>query len=208
MISEDTIKLLNHAVKEYDKLVNKDFLIACTINKNHPLEFYNFRIKKENFWHLLGCERNSSVEINSEELYEAFKNGRDIREDFSYTLSAHSCKEKYEVFNRLFNFVEHAKEIQICKTNGSPEQYQFKVVSGNYCGIIGYDSNERDIFFPKSVQRKSIDGINTNRMRISFILSKPITESTYNNLSYCVSKKLLETLLPEIPDKYNFKRSS
>ena len=202
MISKDTVLLLKKAIKEYDKLVEKDYLIACTISKNHPLEFYVFRIKKENFWHLLGCERINAV-LNSEDLYDAFKSGRDIKNDFSYTSTAHSCKEKYNVFMHLFNFVDHAKEIQICKTDGTPEQYQFKIVSGNYYGIIGYDNNTNGTAFPKSVQRKSISMINSNCMRISFILCKDTKESSFDYLSYCVSKKIFKTLLSELPDKYN-----
>ena len=201
MISDEVLEFLKTAFTEYNKLVGKDYLIACYVNKNFPLEFYVFRIKKENFWHLLGCECN---EITAEELYNIHMNGDDnIQEYLTYTANIHACREKYTVFMRLFNFIDKAKEIRISKTDGSPEQYAFKMAVGNYSGIIGYDSKNSDILFPKSVRLKTIDSINANSMRIAFILSKAIDESSFDNADYCVSKKLFTKMLAELPDRFN-----
>ena len=187
MISEKIIPLLRQALPIYDRLEGKDYLIACNIRKQFPLEFYVFRIRKENFWHLLGCEcLNTDGVLNAETLYDEFKRGHSVREHLSYTSNANGCKEKYEVFKHIFDFIEHAKELRISKTNGTPEQYQFRMTSGNYKGIVGYDSrrtgsreddsqenNSRgsDYLFPKTIQRKSISNVSREFMRISFILS-------------------------------------
>ena len=81
MVSDNVTQILHKAIQIYNPLVDKDYLIICSINKNHPSDYYAIRIKKDNFWHLLGCRAN----VDSDEVYNLCLIGKDIKMFLNYT---------------------------------------------------------------------------------------------------------------------------
>ena len=203
MINKSTLELLFSAIKEYDKLVGKDFLVGTYYKKDIPLEYIVIRIQKKNFWHLLGCKLLNT----KEDIYAKCLNGEDITAYLDYTKTAADSKIKYEVFMRVFNFVYYAKQIRISNTDNSPDYYNFRMASGIENGIIGYDTfrHTNNSYFPKTTQRKEVSSYYNQEKKISVILSKSIHESSFDKLEFSSSERLLPKFISEIPDCYQTK---
>lgn len=208
MITKESLELIHEAIKEYDKLVNKDYLIACNSSKNQPTEYIVLRINRHNFWHLLGCKVIKHAGKNKEvckDIYAECFNQKDIAGYVEYTHTAQDLKMKYTVFMNIFDFVKNARSVRICKTEDTPEYYQFKIAVGHYKGIIGYDYENKSlsILYPKTTQNKSIASFNSNASKkILYILSKNIDETSYDNVEFTPSKSTFKKLILELPDTY------
>ena len=143
MIYDSTKELLSIAIKEYDKLAGKEFLIGCSISKNHDTEYMVLQINRHNFWHLLGCQLDKSkLKERSLDIYDMCIKGEPIQEYLIYTKDYASSTQKKDPFLSVFNFVEKAKQIRISNTKDTPDYCKFKLVHGNACGIIGYDNDK------------------------------------------------------------------
>lgn len=80
MIYNSTKELLSIAIKEYDKLAGKEFLIGCSISKNHDTEYMVLQINRHNFWHLLGCQLDKSkLKERSLDIYDMCIKGEPIQ---------------------------------------------------------------------------------------------------------------------------------
>lgn len=210
MISKDSMALLHNAIAEYNKLADKDYLLACNLNKNHPIEYIVIRINKHNFWHLLGCKilkKDKNNKTITLDLYNECFLKNDISEYLEYTHTSQELKTKYLIFIKIFNFVNNAKSVKVCKTDNSPEYYQFKIAVGHYSGIIGYDYENKSlsILFPKTTQDKSIDSFDNNKSakRIIYILSKAISDSSFDIIEYAPSEAVFKKVINELPCNYS-----
>ena len=155
MIYDSTKELLSIAIKEYDKLAGKEFLIGCSISKNHDTEYMVLQINRHNFWHLLGCQLDKSkLKERSLDIYDMCIKGEPIQEYLIYTKDYASSTQKKDPFLSVFNFVEKAKQIRISNTKDTPDYCKFKLVHGNACGIIGYDNDKNtkdpNTYIPKT----------------------------------------------------------
>ncbi len=107
----------------------------------------------------------------------------------------------------IFNFVKNAKTVKVCKTDNSPEYFQFKIAVGHYHGIIGYDYENKSlsILYPKTTQDKFIDNFNNDMSakRILYILSKTIADSSFDTIEYSPSEAVFKKIIKELPDIYN-----
>lgn len=196
MIQKSTMKLLHNAIKEYDKLSGKDYLVACHISRKHPMEYLTLRINHHNFWHLLGCKIDKKQE-KLPDIYQMCIEQQDITEYLNYTSAVFTCKEKFDVFMEVFNFVEKAKQIRISYTDDTPDFYKFKLANGNSKGIIGYDNEfgRKNIYIPKTTQRKIVASFNNQARRIVYICSRKIGESSFERLEYETAKGVYKEIL-------------
>ena len=87
MIYDSTKELLSITIKEYDKLAGKEFLIGCSISKNHDTEYMVLQINRHNFWHLLGCQLDKSkLKERSLDIYDMCIKGEEMRVELSATI--------------------------------------------------------------------------------------------------------------------------
>ncbi len=202
MVSDNVTQILHKAIQIYNPLVDKDYLIICSINKNHPSDYYAIRIKKDNFWHLLGCRAN----VDSDEVYNLCLIGKDIKMFLNYTNNEISCLEKYKTFSETFDFVNNAKILKVCDVFGTPEEFQFKLASGNDNGYIGYDKyrDNSPFHYPKTARNKPLSTLSIkNQKKIQAVLSKNTYHHSYTDLEYEIGKGIYNILRPNIPPEYN-----
>ncbi|MCR5205207.1 MAG: hypothetical protein K6E47_09110 [Lachnospiraceae bacterium] len=203
MISEDVQELLYNAIRIYDTLAENDYLIIGRKSLQYPIEYFPIRLKKEYFWHLLGCK----AKTNSELLYNKCKSKEPIANllDYANGSDVKKCKEKYDSFIKVFDFVKNAKEIRVCDTENTPDRFNFILAMGHFNGIIGYDRyTESDIYYPKSTQSKSLSEFNSKNTarKIIIIIKKKISETEYSLVVYENKKDILRSLAPEISERY------
>lgn len=207
MISKETEELLYKAIKIYDKRVGQDFLIAYSSSKKNPTEYVSIRISEENFWHLLGCKNADDCEVSDKKtLYKNCLLKNSIKEFLVYSSgsSAQSALVKYNVFSKIFDFVENAKILRLCEpTQGIPESYHFELASGSNIGIVGYGKDyHKRFFFPKTTREKGISEINKVSNKILFILCKPIDQSSYESIVYEIKEGIAYDKKDTIPSEY------
>lgn len=200
MISKKSMNELHRAIKKYDKLVNKTYLLAYKKDES-TFEFIEIKIEECNFWHLLGCKLPTSKTNKYDEhhhiYYEKCLNGEDISQDLSYA-EGHKEKdvvEKRQTIESVFDFVSNAKGLKLSKSG----EYNFQLAIGSVIGIIGYNNNH-NIYYPKTAQNKDINKIITRTYstrklnKITIILSKDNNNLEYNHIEFEAGKDLFAKL--------------
>lgn len=204
MITSGIMEMLHKAIQIYDKLCGKNYLIV--FGSKNKYKFIQIIIIQSTFWHLLGCSLDADTNDGKRNTYKKCKNKEDISDKVSSIHSFSEIKEKFLVMNNVFDFVSKASEIKICYTLNCPEEYLFKVGTGNHSGIIGYDypNDESSTFlYPKSAQLKSIFTMTNTPDRVLMILSKKVKEKKYNKIEYEVKKNIHLEILKQIPNDIN-----
>lgn len=164
MVSQENYTLIKSAIKIYNKLVGKTYLILYKTSAKHKSKFMETTILEENFWHLVGCRIDGSLNLSKEQKHQIFLDcicEKDVSNYLEYTRQAQDVSKKANVVVNLFDFISNAKSIRLCHTNGSPEASMFRVGAGSFNGIIGYGETEKGMI-PKTAQQKSIFRINPN----------------------------------------------
>lgn len=200
MISKKSMNELHRAIKKYDKLVNKTYLLAYKKDES-TFEFIEIKIEECNFWHLLSCKLPTSKTNRYDEhhhiYYEKCLNGEDISQDLSYA-EGHKEKdvvEKRQTIESVFDFVSNAKGLKLSKSG----EYNFQLAIGSVIGIIGYNNNH-NIYYPKTAQNKDINKIITRTYstrklnKITIILSKDNNNLEYNHIEFEAGKDLFAKL--------------
>lgn len=206
MISKKSMNELHRAIKKYDKLVNKTYLLAYKKDES-TFEFIEIKIEECNFWHLLGCKLPTSKTNKYDEhhhiYYEKCLNGEDISQDLSYA-EGHKEKdvvEKRQTIESVFDFVSNAKRLKLSKSG----EYNFQLAIGSVIGIIGYNNNH-NVYYPKTAQNKDINKIITRTYstrklnRITIILSKNNNSLEYNHIEFEAGKDLFAKLADQFKD--------
>lgn len=194
MISDSTVENLYTAITIYNLRVDQDFLIALYKGKNES-RFIKIRIKKENFWHLIGCKIKESCQ-DKDGVYEKCLHREHIKDDLNYSngSSSNISKKKFNVFINIFDFVLKAKELKVYDTNSTPDSNMFVFGIGKQSGLVGYDKDDKkDFLYPKTVQDKTF---NIN-YKILFILAKKSDNDKYH-VEYKAGKGIdIPHLIPE-----------
>lgn len=206
MISKKSMNELHRAIKKYDKLVNKTYLLAYKKDES-TFEFIEIKIEECNFWHLLACKLPTSKTNKYDEhhhiYYEKCLNGEDISQDLSYA-EGHKEKdvvEKRQTIESVFDFVSNAKGLKLSKSG----EYNFQLAIGSVIGIIGYNNNH-NIYYPKTAQNKDINKIITKTYstrklnKITIILSKDNNSLEYNHIEFEAGKDLFAKLADQFKD--------
>lgn len=153
---------------------------------------------------MLGCELDIDTNQGKQNTYLRCKNKEDISDKVSSIHSFSEITEKYSAMKNVFDFIAKAKEIKICYAVNCPEEYLFKIGTGNQTGVIGYDypnNNPLNLLFPKSAQLKSISKISRSSDRVLMILSKNINEKYYDRIEFEIKKNICSELIEHIPDE-------
>ena len=101
MINTTTLANLQDAIQLFDHYVGKDFLIVSQHSREKLPFVFQIRIRKQNFWHLLGCKLLVKEEDSDETIYEKCKNREDVSKAIGYVRSASESYLKYVVFKKL-----------------------------------------------------------------------------------------------------------
>lgn len=203
MISEKVQTLLFEAIQIFDALTEKDYLLFGQRGLRHSIEVFPIRIRKEHFWHLLGCKATKKID----DLYGRCKKRENIKDfvDYANGSTEKLCFDKYSTFRKVFDFVNKAKEIKICDTTDTPDKFNFVLAVGHYNGIIGYDNNPFScFFFPKSTQSKPIKEFNSNNQarKVVAIVEKPYFCPYFNKVSYEIKQNILKEIVQKVDEDY------
>ena len=200
MISGQDLILLQKAIKIYQQMVGKTYLLAYSSSKSQPLKVIEIVISEENFWHLLGYKAHK--EIDHKELFKDCLEHKDICNFLSYTRKSQDLKRKYEIFNSLFDFVKNAKNLTLCNTDGLPEETMFHIGAGTVNGIIGY-AKISGVHIPKTTQDKSIFALRSNANdKLFLVMSRKNGNDNYDVLEYVSSPKYKNEIISKLPEEY------
>lgn len=194
--------MLHESIQIYDNLCGKNYLIVFGTKNNY--NFMQLTIRQSSFWHLLGCALDKDTNAGKANTYLRCKNKEDVSDKISSIHSFSEIAEKHSAMKNVFNFIEKASEIKVCYVTGCPEEYIFKIGTGNSIGIIGYDypnNVSSSLLFPKSAQLKSISKLSPKIDRVLMILSKAINEEHYHKIEYEVKKDISSELIKYIPEE-------
>ena len=210
MIAEEIQNLLYDAVKIYDKYIGSDYLIIARSNPKMPIDFFQIRMKEENYWHLIGCGISKKSKFANHQLYQMCLDRKPIAEYLEYAKGGGIVisRQKYGVFTDVFDFVDKAKRIRICDTENTPDRFNFAIAAGYDSGIIGYArEKDKSLCHPKTSQTKSIESFNANKQarRIMAVLSKPCSNSLYSDVVFEYKKDVLKSIINEIDEGYRRK---
>ena len=202
MITKENYEWVKKAIQVYNRLVNRTYLILYKVNSTQCSKAITVPILESNFWHLVGCKIDDSLNLTVEQKHQLYLDcvaGNDISASLVYTRQPQDVSKKANVVINLFDFVTNAKSIRICHTHGTPEAAMFRVGAGSNNGVIGY-SDEKNGLVPKSAQTKSIFKIDPKANdKIFLIISKPYGYEKYDRIDYTMSPKILPSIVSELP---------
>lgn len=201
MITSGIMEILHESIQIYDRLCGKNYLIV--FGSKNKYKFVELTIRQSSFWHLLGCSLNQDSNEGKANTYIKCKNKEDVSDKISSIHSFSEITEKYDAMKNVFDFIAKASEIKICYVVGCPEEYLFKIGTGNNIGIIGYDhpNSSSSLLFPKSAQLKPISKLSKNPDRVLMIMSKNINTKHYHKIEYEIKKDIHSELIKHIPDE-------
>lgn len=208
MITKDNYELVKQAIKVHNKLKDRTYLIFYKVNTKQRCKIMETSILEKNFWHLVGCKIDDSLEFTPEQKHQLYLdcvNEQDVSTSLIYTRRAQDVSKKANVVINMFDFISNAKSIRLCHTDGTPEAAMFRVGAGSTNGVIGYCEDDK-CMVPKTAQQKSIFKIKTDANdRIFLIISKPFENAKYDRIDYAVSPKIFPGIIDEIPDEITYK---
>lgn len=203
MISKENYELVKKAIKIHSKLKDRTYLILYKVSAKQTSKVMETQILEENFWHLVGCKIDDTLAldpVHKHQLYIDCLGGKDVSGSLVYTRQAQDVSKKAYVVINMFDFIDNAKSIRLCHTEGTPEAAMFKVGAGSNNGVIGYSEGEKGMI-PKTAQQKSIFKIKSDANdKIFLVISKLYGNTKYNRIDYAVSKKILPSIVDEIPE--------
>lgn len=202
MISKENYALVKKAIKIHSKLKDRTYLILYKVNAKQKSKAMETPILEENFWHLVGCKIDDSLELTADQKQQLYLDclaDVDVSKSLIYTRQSQDVSKKVNVVVNTFDFVSNAKSIRLCNTEGTPEAAMFRVGAGSINGVIGY-SNEDKGMIPKTAQQKSIFKIKSDANdKIVLIVSKPYGNAKYDRIDYAVSPKIFPSIIDELP---------
>lgn len=204
MISKDNYELVKKAIKIHSNLKDRTYLILYKVNVKQKSKMMETPILEENFWHLVGCKIDDSLELTPEQKHQLYLDclaTEDVSESLVYTRQSQDVSKKAHIIINVFDFVANAKSIRLCHTAGTPEAAMFKVGAGSNNGVIGYSDEDKGMI-PKTAQQKSIFKIKADANdKIFLIISKPYGNAKYDRIDYAVSPKIFPSIINELPEE-------
>lgn len=203
MISKENYELVKKAIKIHSKLKDRTYLILYKASVKQVSKVMETPIREENFWHLVGCKIDETLELTPEQKHQLYIDcleEKDVADSLVYTRQAQDVSKKANVVIGMFDFIDNAKSIRLCHTDGTPEAAMFKVGAGSNNGVIGYSVEDKGMI-PKTAQQKSIFKIKSDANdKIFLVISKKYGNAKYDRLDYAVSKKIFPSVIDEIPE--------
>lgn len=201
MIQEKDLKFIEEAISVYNELVNKRYLIAFAVNKDHPLNFTEIKFESKNFWHLIGFHCSESI---SEDIYNKCQNinlnKNDILKSLSYVHGEKYLYSKLNTIKSVLDFTKDTKYIFISNPLDYDTSIKYQMVMGNKEGFVGYNpaKEEKDVYIAKTSQNISVYKINKDaNQRFIIILSKNINSKEFSNLEYEIKKGVFKQRINE-----------
>ena len=204
MISKENYELVKKAIKVHSNLKDRTYLILYKVNAKQKSKVMETPILEENFWHLVGCKIDDSLNLTPEQKHQLYLDclaEKDVSKALIYTRQSQDVSKKAHIIINMFDFIANAKSIRLCHTDGTPEAAMFRVGAGSNNGVIGYSDEDKGMI-PKTAQQKSIFKIKADANdKIFLIISKPYGHAKYDRIDYAVSHKIFPGITDELPKK-------
>lgn len=204
MISKENYELVKKAIKVHSNLKDRTYLILYKVNAKQKSKVMETPILEENFWHLVGCKIDDSLNLTPEQKHQLYLDclaEKDVSKALIYTRQSQDVSKKAHIIINMFDFIANAKSIRLCHTDGTPEAAMFRVGAGSNNGVIGYSDEDKGMI-PKTAQQKSIFKIKADANdKIFLIISKPYGHAKYDRIDYAVSPKIFPGITDELPKK-------
>lgn len=196
MIRKTYMPYIHKAIKIYDLFVGKTFLLAYHENRKHPFNFIEIKFEHNNFWHLVGCKIDKSLNFDNKIIYQDCLNGKDISQMLLYSDKEENISAKSETIEKVFDFIN--KGVRVTDKNCKNNSWSFDIALGDSCGFVGYDKESKSTYFPRTVQKRDIDDLKKKANKhIIIVLQKENSDIEYNRLAYEASHGLFSKLKPE-----------
>lgn len=209
MITKESMDKINKAIKQFNIYIGKTFLLFYKRSKKDQFSFFEIKMEKYHFWHIVGCKYavNSKLSVkDKDDLYTSCLNGEDISLFLDYTHDAKSVTEKTEAIEKVFDFIH--KSVSLANTKNTTQERNFEYAIGNENAYIGYDNKDYGkilkFYFPRSAQKTTINRIVDYHKQdtIYIILSKKITDLAYNKIEYQYPKNIFLILGTQIKQNH------
>lgn len=198
MSSDELLAKLRRSAVLYSEYADTTLLFIFRANKTDKYEYYEVRFGRDNFMHLAGIK---STTMSANEFYEACVNGTVIRKDCTPRRNANTMYSKVAIMEQMLD-LRSSKCYKIGEKDLITRDNDFEMATGNFNGVIGYDSritkkgtkelDKTKAAIPTTLLNKSIGDYCTKPEKIMFILQKIDKNSTYNNLFYEIKKGLFQ----------------
>ncbi len=112
MISKDSYELVKMAIKVHSRLKDRSYLILYKVNAKQKSKILETPILEENFWHLVGCKIDESLNLTPEQKHQLYLKclaEEDISKMLVYTRQSQDVSKKAHVIMEVFDFVTNAK---------------------------------------------------------------------------------------------------
>ena len=204
---EELISILYRSAKLYSQYADTTLLFIFKENKFAKYDYYEVRYGRENFMHLAGMK---SETLNAAEFYEACLNGTVIKEDCTPRRNATTMYSKVSIMEQMLD-LKNSKCYKIGEKNLVTRDNDFEMATGNFNGVMGYDSrvpikgtnkvDKTKAAIPTTMLNKSIMEYCSNPQKIMFIMQRSDGENTYNKLFYEIKKNLFEQVKETFPQE-------
>ena len=118
MISKENYELVKKAIKIHSNLKDRTYLILYKVNSKQKSKVMETSILEENFWHLVGCKIDDSLNLTPEQKHQLYLDclaGEDISKSLIYTRQPQDVSKKATVVINIFDFIANAKSIRLCR---------------------------------------------------------------------------------------------
>lgn len=196
---EELLTILHKSATLYSEYADTTLLFIFREKKADTYDYYEVRFGKNNFMHLAGIK---SKTLSASQFYEACINRTLTREDCNPRRDANTMYSKVGIMEQILD-LRHSKCYKIGQKNLITRDNDFEMATGNFNGVIGYDSrinirgtNKVDKTkspIPTTLLNNSITDYCSKPQKIMFILQKSDEENTYDKLFYEIKKDLFQS---------------
>lgn len=198
LTSKELISILCKSAILYSEYVGTTLLFIFREKKFDAYDYYQVRFGKNNFMHLAGIKSDT---LNAIEFYEACIKGTITREDCKPRRDANTMYSKVAIMEQMLD-LRHSKCYKIGIKDLVTCDNDFEMATGNFNGVMGYDSrikkkgtdriDSTKSPIPTTLLNNSIMKYCSRPQKIMFILQKSDEESTYHKLFYEIKKGLFQ----------------
>lgn len=203
LTDEQLIAEIYRAALEYEKLLNKNFLI---IGKNHKSDYFWFEcfFNKKNFMHLLGIK---SITLSADEFFDkCFSHNRG--EDSAIKIgdcspsrnhSRTSINEKCSCCADMLK-IRDAKYMNVGSKEKINQFVDFSYAYGNIA-TLGFKEIGEKRGFPITLIPKNIDEFVIQKYRINFVFEKALGEEQYGKPIVEIKKGIFKEHYDKFPEE-------
>lgn len=201
LTDEQLLKYIKNAAKEYEKLLDKQYLIVGK-NKNSGYFWFQCEFKKKQFMHLLGIK---SDKLSADEFFEKALN--DTADD---TLDIDNCNPSRNHNRTTINEkvsccadmlkIANAKYLKVGEKDKISQHVDFMYAYGNEA-TLGFQVVGSEVAFPITLIPRGIDEFSSQKYKIIFVFEKMSNDSKYEKAIVEIKKNIFDEHYEMFPDE-------